>query len=363
MAHLVELDLYNFRNFQEQKITFCPKFNFIFGQNASGKTSLLEAIHLLGRGKSFRTNNLSNCIHHNSTEYVLRAQINNSLHYSDNFWLALQRDREGVGHYKVAEQVENKLSNFIRYLPVQFIDINAYKIIEEGPSLRREYLDWLLFHTVPGYIDIWQRMKKSLEQRNILFKSQFIDFAQLELWTNSFILHAEFVDQLRAELVVKLSEHLIPLIKQYYDDVKDVKIYYHNGWDDNHSLQEILNAELKNDIMRKNTNFGPHKADMIILINDHPVKDVFSRGQIKLLTCLMMQARLLILKSKSVFLIDDLSSELDEFNVVKILNSLADLNCQVVVTAIDHQICQKLQPNIDKQIHFLHNSEFLSQDC
>jgi DNA replication and repair protein RecF len=358
MAHILELSLFNFRNFKEQQIRFCPEFTFIFGQNASGKTSLLEAIYLLSSGKSFRTNNAGVCINHLSDEYVIRAQISNILYYPDYFWLALQRGRNGLGHYKVANNIENKLSNFVKYLPVQFIDINSYKIIEEGPVLRREYLDWLLFHTVADYAEIWQRMKKSLEQRNILLKSPMVDLAQLELWSKSFILYAEMVDHLRQELVQKLAKHLTTLIQQYYA-IEQVEITYSQGFDVNYSLAQNLNLALKQDLLRKNTSVGPQKADLIILINNHPVKEVFSRGQIKLLTFLMMQARVMILQKKSVFLIDDLASELDQNHSAKILNSLANLQCQVIITALESEVSLLLDPKINQQRYLLQNTEFI----
>jgi DNA replication and repair protein RecF len=359
MAQILELALYNFRNFVEQKIEFCPEFTFVSGQNASGKTSLLEAIYLLGRGKSFRTSAIYNCINHACERTTIRAKISNNMYYADPFWMGWQRARDGAVQYKVAENIEQKLSGFIKYLPVQFIDINTYKIIEEGPVFRREYLDWLLFHRCAQFSDIWQRMKKSLDQRNILLKSYPVDMVQVQLWTKSFVFHANIVDKLRKELVLELSAQLKPLIAQYYN-VTSVEINYLQGWDEELFLEQSLAQGLRHDLMRKNTSFGPHKADLQILIDGYAVKEVFSRGQVKLLTCLMMQARASVLAVKSVFLIDDLSAELDFTHISKFLNALALLQCQVIITAIDARVAQILAPNVAHLEYSLQNSEILT---
>ncbi|HFD79308.1 MAG TPA: DNA replication and repair protein RecF, partial [Gammaproteobacteria bacterium] len=165
---ITSLTIEHFRNLDEVTIDCSPGINLFTGANAAGKTSLLETIYVLGRGRSFRARNLKHLIQRESDGFRLLVRV--------------QRDDERVipvgmeqGPHALAVRVDarpvRKLSDLAVLFPIQWIGGELHRLIEQGPACRRQYLDWGLFHVKPGYLAVWRRYQKLMKQRNAALRT------------------------------------------------------------------------------------------------------------------------------------------------------------------------------------------------
>ena len=157
----------NFRCFADIELTLDQKYNLIYGENGSGKTSVLEAISYLGRGRSFRTNNVSDIVRWEAEDLLVYGKIISANSESS---LGIINGKSGLESSIDGDHTKG-IAGLAHSLPFQIIDPNTHNLIGGGPEARRQYLDWILFHVEPGYIDIWRKYKKTLKQRNVLLKS------------------------------------------------------------------------------------------------------------------------------------------------------------------------------------------------
>ena len=159
---LNSLTITDFRCLEAAEIAADPHFNLIFGANASGKTSVLEAIGYLGRGKSFRGASTRSLIRHGASEFLLHGKVGTEArevavgvrNSRDGLQVSINGDRDG-GAAQLAE-----------LLPLQVVEPDVQGLISGGPELRRRYLDWIAFHVEPGYLAAWRRFRRVLKQRN-----------------------------------------------------------------------------------------------------------------------------------------------------------------------------------------------------
>src|SRR5450631_3568837 len=165
---LRRIQVADFRCLQSADLDLDPEFTLISGPNAAGKTSLLESIFVLGRGRSFRTRRLDNLIRTGSERFVIYGQVD------------LPERRTGLGVEGSAQGIRAKLSGertsslaeLAAVLPVQIIDPEVHRLIEEGPSRRRRFLDWGVFHVEHSFVERWQQYQQVLKQRNAALKAR-----------------------------------------------------------------------------------------------------------------------------------------------------------------------------------------------
>src|SRR5271154_3783744 len=191
----------DFRCLQSAALDFDPRFTLISGSNASGKTSLLEALYVLGRGRSFRTRRLEHLIRHGSERFVVFGEVDA---FERRVTLGVEGSAAGVraklGGTKVAS-----LAELAPLLPVQIIDPEIHRLIEEGPSRRRRFLDWGVFHVEPRFVDDWQRFQQALRQRNAALKSGE-EPAMVAVWDGDLLQYGDFLSGARAHFVERLAE-------------------------------------------------------------------------------------------------------------------------------------------------------------
>src|SRR5271154_7263055 len=192
----------DFRCLQSAALDFDPHFTLISGPNASGKTSVLEALYVLGRGRSFRTRRLEHLIRHGSERFVVFGEVDA---FERRVTLGVEGSAAGVraklGGTKVAS-----LAELAPLLPVQIIDPEIHRLIEEGPSRRRRFLDWGVFHVEPQFIPTWRRYQVALKQRNAALKSRQ-SRAVVTAWDSELVLSGELLTGARVRYVERLSVH------------------------------------------------------------------------------------------------------------------------------------------------------------
>ena len=350
---LAQLQIKNFRNLEDAQLTPVQGVNLIVGDNASGKTSLLEAIYYLSHVRSFRTQYVTDLIQRQTPYLQLVANIESTENQVIPFGIRRSRNKSEI---RVNKQPVKRVSDIAAQFPVLAIHPDSYKLITGSPSQRRQYLDWGVFHVEHGFFQAWQRFKKALAQRNASLKSkQKYDVCQL--WNNEIHNTAHYIDQLRQQYFDKLTPYFNQLTQQFFaDDVVDIE--YKRGWSSDHELLELLEQNLQKERMRGYTQYGPHRAEITIKVNNQSAQTCISRGQQKILVALMRLAQAMQFTEATnkacVLLYDDLPAELDANHRKLILSVLSKMDIQLFLTAIEPQQIDLSAWETKKMFHVEH---------
>lgn len=331
---LTRLNIEAFRNIQSAQLIPAPGINVIYGQNGSGKTSILEAIYFLGMGRSFRSHLSQRVINNDDDKLTLFATLN--LARGDSK-IGLRRFRSGETEVKIDGEKVKRLSTLAETLPIQVITPESFSLLFEGPKSRRQFIDWGAFHADPQFYGAWTNVRRILKQRNQLLRSGAV-YTHIQFWDQEFVRYAEQVTEIRNHYVDSLNGLLKGIIGEFLPSV-DVKVSFTRGWDSKTDFAELLENQYSRDLATGHTVSGPHKADLRLRVGNLPAQDALSRGQLKLLVCALRIAQGKLLKQQidkhSIYLVDDLPSELDAQHRQLLLKQLTDTGAQVFVTAID----------------------------
>ena len=350
---LAQLQIKNFRNLEETQLTPTSGVNLIIGDNASGKTSLLEAIYYLSHVRSFRTQHISDLILRESPYLQLVANIETPDKNCIPFGIRRSRNKSEI---RVNKQPVKRVSDIAAQFPVLAIHPDSYKLITGSPSQRRQFLDWGVFHVEHGFFQAWQRFRKSLMQRNAALKSKQ-KFEVCQLWNKEICNNANYIDKLRQQYFLKLSVYLTKLTQQFFQN-DTVTIDYKRGWPIDKDLRELLEVNLQKERLKGYTYYGPHRAEITIKVNGQSAQTCISRGQQKTLVALMRLSQAMQFTESSnkscVLLYDDLAAELDSNHRAKILDVLSQMNIQLFLTAIERDQVDLSAWNDIKMFHVEH---------
>lgn len=329
---LEKLDIYSLRNIQRASIEPSPAINLIVGQNASGKSSLLEAIYILGRARSFRATNIKQVIQIDKQELIVSGKTKQK--NGNNLHLGIQLNGSGCD---IRINQENKDKAELAYsLPVLLIHPKSYMLLDGSPQLRREFLDWGVFNDEDGFLKVWRKYKKVLQQRNALLKSKQIK--HIGIWNTDLIQYGTIVSKYRNKYLDKLKSIFIE-ISHYFFNFEEIELNYLPGWGDSSCLSSALAKDLQKDVKYGFTHSGPHRSDFQLKVKGVLAKDFVSRGQLKLLMLALKLAQVKLINIKDnnsvCVLIDDLTAELDLENKKKLLHYLAGLDCQVFMSTTE----------------------------
>ena len=350
---LRQLQITNFRNLENIDLTPVQGVNLIWGDNASGKTSLLEAIYYLSHVRSFRTPHVSDLILRQSPYLQLVAKIQRPEHQTIPLGIRRSRNKSQI---RVNKQPIKRVSDIAAQFPVLAIHPDSYKLITGSPSERRQYLDWGVFHVEHGFFKAWQRFKKALMQRNAALKSKQKNDV-CELWNNEISNTAHYIDKLRQQYFNNLKPYFDQLTKQFFvNDV--VEIEYKRGWSKDKKLIDLLKENLQKERLKGFTSYGPHRAEVIIKVNGQSAQTCISRGQQKTLVALMRLAQAMQFTESTnklcVLLYDDLAAELDSNHRQLILSVLSTMNIQLFLTAIEKEQIDLSAWPVKKMFHVEH---------
>lgn len=339
---LSRLIIQHFRNLVAVDLELSNGFNFLVGENGSGKTSFLEAIFYLGHGRSFKSHISNRIIHYDHEDFILHGRIDEAQH---SWSVGLQKKRQGDTLLKINGEDGNKLADLAQLLPMQVITPEGLTLLNGGPTYRRAFLDWGLFHLQSDFYPNWVNLKRLLKQRNAAL-AQVRHYGELKAWDIELVRLSQFVSQLRANY----AEILRPEIEktcQFFLPELEISVSFHQGWEKNSDYADILAQGFERDRAMGYTMIGPQKADFRFKANGLPVEDVLSRGQLKLLMCALRLAQgehLIQQKQRQcLFLIDDFASELDPNKRSLLAHRLRQSGSQVFVTAITAEQLQQMQ--------------------
>ena len=332
--HLTQLDIRQVRNLHDVKIKPEKRCNYIYGDNASGKTSVLEAIYLLSIARSFRTTHIKHVISHNEAALQVFARIEKD-EYGESTAIGLERSAQKT-RIRINGADVKQVSELSSILPVQIINPDVHKLLEQGPKYRRQFIDWGVFHVEHPFLLAWQQYYRVLKQRNAALRKKQPKNV-ITLWDEQLIRFAKSITLSRETYLLGF----LPIFNQYVKKLMglSVDIIYQRGWNSAFSFTETLENSYEKDFFKGFTSFGPHRADLQIVHNGTLVQNCFSRGQQKLLVCAMRLAQITHLKretdQQSILLVDDLAAELDVKHRQNLIELLVDTEAQLFVTATE----------------------------
>jgi len=330
---LSKLDVFNVRNIKQARLEPAPRFNFIHGLNGSGKSALLESIFLVGRARSFRTANLSKVINFNAKEFVVSGNICQV--GKKNTTIGIQYNHQQLITRLDQQTVKSKAT--IAYgFPLQIIHPKSYRILDAGPQIRREFIDWGVFNLNADFLPIWRRFKTALTQRNAALKTRLSN--QVRVWNPELAYYGTMVHEYRCNYTHQLKPFFLLACEQLLGTTEiDIKI--NSGWDSVLTYEQALYKSVEKDLRYGFTGQGPHRGDLSVLVKKKQAKDYVSRGQLKLLVLALSMAQITMLQQDKhqlgCFLVDDLTAELDNHSKEKVFRCLDEMKVQVFLTATD----------------------------
>ena len=321
----------NFRCLDSIEIHLAPDFNLIYGANASGKTSLLEALAYLGRGKSFRGAGTGDLIQHGKDEFVLFGQVQC---HSRTRSLGAKNSRAGL-EVRVDGDSEGGAAALAEAMPLQVIDPEVHNLVAGGPELRRRFIDWVAFHVEQEHLLAWRRFKRALKQRNAALKSKS-SAATINSWNAEFVDVGIQLDDSRRRALEVALEGLTSFGEKLL--ATDLQFDYQQGWGRDKDLGQALEEGLQRDMLLGATQQGPHRADLKISYDERQARKLVSRGQQKLLASAMILAAAetaqTALERPLLLLLDDPAAELDEDSLGRLMDAVAGLGCQVIASGL-----------------------------
>jgi DNA replication and repair protein RecF len=249
----------------------------------------------------------------------------------------MSRNRQGTLQLRVNTEEIDSIATLAPLFPVRVIHSQSHHLFELGPHLRRKYLDWGLFYHYPEFISCWRDYERILRQRNQLLRDRKGYSSEMTAWTDALVQQAECLHQLRSQYLHDLLPHLYHCLADLLPQLQ-LTVDYSSGWVKRSPFAEALKQSLHDECRAGYTLLGPHRADLEMRVQGMSVKQILSRGQQKLLICAMIIAQghlcFQALGKRVAYLIDDLSSELDQNSIACLLRLLAKQEAQIFVSAI-----------------------------
>lgn len=348
------LKIQQLRNLVAVDICPSPEVNLIFGENGSGKTSVLEALYILGLGRSFRSHKHKSLINRDFSDYTVFSSLRLD---QDILPLGISRNLQGELVLKANGENVASIADLAGFLPLQLINADTFLLLEGGPVERRQFLDWLVFHVEPRFFPLWKSQQTCLKHRNSLLRHDRIDVQQLSVWDAELINLTEKIDQYRSVAFDSFINQFQLLINDFVQ-LEGLTLSYYSGWNKDKSYADALAASRERDILQGQTHVGSHRADLRISLDGLPAADVLSRGQQKLLVCAMKVAQGLVFRAltarKAIFLVDDLPAELDDKHRKMLVHWLERMQTQVFITGVKESDLRMLWQDENKDVKVFH---------
>ena len=306
--HLAHLRLRDFRNYPRLDVDFAPGFHLVLGDNAQGKTNVLEAIYLMATLRSFRGVGSAQMVRHGQKGYFVGGKVvGRGEHEIKMYWSAAERSLALDG------RPVRKLTDFLGTLRTVVFCTEDLQLVKGTGRSRRRFLDLLLSQTHPAYLPLLQRYARALRSRNALLKRSLTDEVALDSFTRELVAAGEEIIRLRRELVPKFSPLARLAYRRISNDAEELRIEYQPGVKQDFAV-ELAQSRRREQSYRA-TLVGPHRDDLQLLQNDRTAAQFGSEGQKRTLAIALKMAQAEYLTgihgSPPILLIDDIMGELD----------------------------------------------------
>ncbi|UAA38803.1 DNA replication/repair protein RecF [Paraneptunicella aestuarii] len=343
----------NVRNIPIANVVPSPILNVLYGQNGSGKSSFLEALYLLSSGRSFRTTELKNLISFEKESLLVRSELMVSQDSKEKIGLSFSRSGQKLVK-KNGEKIKNS-SELARSLPLRFLSPTVSELVEGSPRNRRQFLDWIMFHVEPSYLNEFKTFKTVLANRNAVLKDKRKD--QEAFWTEKLVELSYSLTGKCRNIVSDITPYIDASLSLFLSGC-DISIDYYQGWGKEKDLAELLTQNLENEFKFGTTRYGFQRSDLRLKINGKPLNQVMSRGQLKLCAFALHLAQVRFINErngvKCTVLIDDVISELDDINVCKVIGGFIDSGSQCFITSANDKLPKLLADHFSENYKLFH---------
>lgn len=325
--YIKKIQVQNFRNYEKQEVELDKKLNIFYGDNAQGKTNILEAIFFSAFGKSFRTSKEKEIIKKNETFSNINIEYE-------------KKDRNGKINILISDKKSitingvkiKKLSELLGNVNIVIFTPDDINILKDGPQKRRKFLDMMIGQLRTNYLYNMNMYLKTLEQRNNYLKQKNINNEMLDIWDEKLADFGFKIYKYREEFINKIEEKIKIIHKQITNE--DIEIKYISDSNDKEKIIEKLKKNRTSDLLRGYTSVGIHRDDFKVFINKEEVNIYGSQGQNRTAVLSLKMAELEVINEDigeyPILLLDDFMSELDEKRISNFLMSIT--NIQVIIT-------------------------------
>lgn len=362
-----EIHLINFRNIGEQKIKFSPNLNIILGDNAQGKTSIIEAVYLCAFTKSFRARDVELVKLETSrstvnTSFVTRGDLELKIDYSI--------DREGGKIFKINGNKIEKHADLLTNVNIVLFFPDDLKLVKDGPAVRRLFLDREISSISKSYLSDIQQYNRILKHRNNLLKKN-AGKDQIEIWTRTLAKTAVPLILKREDYVKSLSKVANEIHRHVSGGKEELSLKYISSvkysLEDQTKIENVIYTEILNeyqsDIVRGYTTKGPHRDDIEIKINGRTARKYASQGQQRTAALSIRLSEIEIIKNEvgeyPIVLLDDIMSELDKNRQLSLLK--ATEKTQVILTTTEATELQETYTG-EKKIMKIRNGQIFAEE-
>jgi DNA replication and repair protein RecF len=324
-----KLQIDNLRNLASVSLQPDKRLNLLYGDNGAGKSSVLEALVVLSRGRSYRTTQASELVGPEKSTFSVFAQVEHPSGTDHRLGL----ERSGKHWRGRLDGVDlSQISQLTRVLPLVLMEPESYLLVSGSPEYRRKYIDWGMFHVEPRFLEVWRKFSRALKQRNVAIRTgqaSVLDSLDEVLAEAGTLLSA-----MRRAHVESISGHIDDLMLELGTPFPDIRIEYQPGWR-GESYLEALRLGREKDQERGTTLAGPHRAELALVQGRAAVRTIFSRGEQKLFAAALLMTQVRVLSTTGnlpLVLLDDLASEFDPANCRAVMECAHSSGCQVWVT-------------------------------
>jgi len=317
---------------------FGPGINVLAGDNAAGKTAVIEALWLLAAGRSFRTAHPKQLIQQCPDQRIPGLVVFCETEQGDRrHRLGLRRSQDGRVQVRLNQENLRSQAQMATTLPIQLLTPESHRLLEEGPKARRHYLDWGCFHAQTDFMQHWRLYQRALKQRNRALRQQ-LPADQVQLWDGQLISANEQLHTLRQTYLHDLNPFLETYCQALMPELSTApSVSFRPGWPQTHpSFEQALTSHLDKDRKQGFTQYGAHRADIRFRFDKMDAQMALSRGQQKLFVCALLLAQAALYQQQSgqtvIMLIDDLPAELDAHHRQTLLTLLDELGIQSLLT-------------------------------
>jgi len=343
--NLTKINLINFRNYTKCNIKFNDRVNIFIGNNAQGKTNILESIYVLALTKSYRTNYDDILKKNGSDSYKIKGDVKIGKYFKNLSVIVSGNEKKVFVNDTNIKRISDYVSNF----NVILFSPEDVETIKGSPSLRRDLLNIEISQLYQQYIKNYNEYNKILKMRNdylkLIYTNSLCDYRYLDVLTDNLVDRASYIYKERIDFINKINSNISIIYKNLTTN-DDLKIEYDSNIDViNKSIDEIKNLlsekyknNRKKEVIAGMTLYGPHRDDFHFLINDNDIKMFGSQGQQKMAMIAFKLAEIPIFEevtnTKPVLLLDDIFSELDKTKRNRLIEYINN-GIQVVITSND----------------------------
>ena len=331
--YINKIKLENFRNYENQEIEFDKNVNIIYGDNAQGKTNILESIFICSLGKSFRTNKE-------------KELINKEKDFAKIEMVSSKEDRDIKINFEINEKKKfningipaKRTSDILGKNYIVLFTPEDISILKNEPSKRRRFLNIMISQLRPMYVHLLNQYNKTIEQRNIYLKQIKYEgkpISNLEIWDEQIVELGTKIYEYRKEFIEKINEKIYDIHLKTTENKEKIKVKYISNIEKNYL--ESLKKNRNSDIQKGYTQIGIHRDDFEIYINDNPVSIYGSQGQKRttIISLKLAESNVIYdeIGERPVILLDDFMSELDKKRIQGLFENIKEN--QVIITCTD----------------------------